>query len=187
MKVLSKILFASYLLILLWLVLFKFSFDISSVLDHYTRNLNFIPFAASSRGSIREMTYNFLVFIPFGLSLSVNLKPTSFWRRLALIFAFSLTVELVQFILAIGITDATDIITNTAGGLLGLLLHDVSRRYFGREKTDRYSVITCTLALLVVILFLGLLRTHGVQFQSAPGAAKHERIRTTTPPIDGQP
>ena len=35
-------------------------------------------------------------------------------------FAFSLAVEIIQFALAIGVTDITDIITNTLGGFIGL-------------------------------------------------------------------
>ncbi|HEX9503339.1 MAG TPA: VanZ family protein [Patescibacteria group bacterium] len=80
MKLLSKTLLALYLLILLWLVLFKFSLDLSSVLDYQTRSLNLIPFADFSRNSLREMIFNFAVFIPFGLLLSVNLKRANFWR-----------------------------------------------------------------------------------------------------------
>jgi glycopeptide antibiotics resistance protein len=60
-KLLSKTLLALYLLILLWLVLFKFSLDLSSVLDYQTRSLNLIPFADFSRNSLREMIFNFAV------------------------------------------------------------------------------------------------------------------------------
>src|SRR5678816_35438 len=96
MKALSWALFVAYLLILLWLVLFKFSYDPLAVIrDFQTRSLNLIPFA---RTHTSEMI----------------------WNKVAVIFAFSLAVELIQVALAIGVADITDIIMNTLGGSLGL-------------------------------------------------------------------
>lgn len=153
MKPLSKTILALYLLTLLWLVLFKFSYDLSSVLlDHQSRSLNLIPFAGASRG-LREMIDNFVVFIPFGLLLGVNLKQTGFWRKLAFIFSFSIAVEMLQFVLAIGTTDITDVITNTLGGLLGLILYDFSKKYVDNEKLDRFIVVTGMILLILLILF----------------------------------
>jgi hypothetical protein len=53
-KLLSRTLLAVCLLILLWLVLFKFSVNLSAVLDYHTRSLHLIPFATVSRDSLRE-------------------------------------------------------------------------------------------------------------------------------------
>ena len=154
MKSLSKTVFVLYLLILLWLVLFKFSFDISSVLLNYqSRSVNLIPFIASSGANLREMIDNFVVFIPFGLLLSVNLKQTTFWRKLSSIFIFSLAAEVTQFVLAIGTTDITDVITNTLGGFVGLILYDFSKKYVDSEKLDRFIVISSTI-LLMLLIFL---------------------------------
>ena len=175
MKSLSKIVLALYLLFLLWLVLFKFSLNLSSVLDHQTRSLNLIPFAASS--SLREIIYNFVVFIPFGLFLSVNLKRATFWQRLALVCIFSLAVEITQFVFAIGATDITDVITNTLGGYLGLLLYDLSNKYVNNEKLDRFIAVAGTLLLIVFILLLGVLLSHGVRYHSPPSKARQALTR----------
>jgi len=153
MKLLSKTLLTLYLLTLLWLVLFKFSYDVSSVLlDHQTRSLNLIPFVDVLRGNLREMIDNFVIFIPFGLLLGVNLKRTTFWRRLALVFIFSLGAEMIQFIFAIGTTDITDVITNTLGGFVGLMLYDVGKKHVDSEKLDRFIVIAGTILLVLFIL-----------------------------------
>lgn len=153
MKPLSKILLIAYLLILSWLVLFKFSFDLFSVIvDHQTRGLNLIPFAGLSRGTLREMIDNFVVFIPFGLLLGVNFKRISFWRKLAFVFIFSLAAEVIQFVLAIGTTDITDVITNTFGGLLGLMLYDVGKRYVDNAKLDRFVTVVGMVLLVALIL-----------------------------------
>jgi glycopeptide antibiotics resistance protein len=153
MKSLSKTLLVLYLLTLLWLVLFKFSFDLFSVvLDHQTRSLNLIPFVGSSRANLVETVYNFVVFVPFGLLLGVNLKQISFWRKLAFIFIFSVTAELIQFVLAIGTTDVTDVITNTFGGLLGLILYDLSKKHINNEKLDRFITLVGMILLILFIL-----------------------------------
>lgn len=92
MKSLSKALLAAYTATLLWLILFKFSAHIATVLHYDTRSLNVVPFSKSS-GSSGEMIDNVLVFIPFGLLLSVNFKRLGLWRKLLVVFVFSLTAE----------------------------------------------------------------------------------------------
>ena len=168
MKSLAKILLALYLLILLWLVLFKFSLDLSPILDYQTRSLNLIPFAGLSRNNLRETIYNFVVFIPFGLLLSVNLKRANFWRRLAIILGFSLAAEMIQFVFAIGVTDITDVITNTAGGFLGLILYDLLNTFVDTKKLDRSIVIAGTILLALFVLLLGFLLSHHVSYHSPP-------------------
>jgi glycopeptide antibiotics resistance protein len=153
-KSLSKTLLILYLLTLTWLVLFKFSFDLLSVLlDHQTRSLNLIPFAGFSQANFREVIYNFAVFIPFGLLLSVNLKRVNFWRKSAFVFIFSFTSELIQWVFAIGTTDITDMITNTLGGLFGLLLYDLSKKYVDNKKLDQFLTIIGIVLLVLFIFF----------------------------------
>ena len=166
MKSLSKALFAFYLLILLWLIIFKFSFNLSSILDYQTRSINLIPFAfANERGNLREIIYNFVVFIPFGLLLSVNFKKATFGKKLASVFVFSLTAEISQFVFATGATDITDLITNTIGGFLGLILYDLCNKYINNQKLDRFIVFVGILLLVLFILLCILL--FNVNYQSA--------------------
>lgn len=165
MKSLSKALLALYLLILLWLVLFKFSFNLFSILDYHTRSINLIPFAGSSALNVRGNFYNCAVFIPFSLLLTVNFKRAGFWRKLTFVFVFSLAVEIAQFVFAIGATDITDLITNTFGGFLGLLLYDLSSKYIDHEKLDRFIVLAGTVLLVLFIVLRALL--FNVSYQSA--------------------
>jgi glycopeptide antibiotics resistance protein len=162
-KILSGGLLALYLVILIWLVLFKLKFNISSVLDYHHRSLNLIPFAAPSivngRINFGEMIFNCIFFIPFGLLLNVNFKKVGFLHKFAFILVFSLTAELIQFIFAIGATDITDLITNTFGGFLGLKLYGLSNKYINNEKLDRVIISIGTLLLL---LFISLHVSHFV-------------------------
>ncbi|HSW77509.1 MAG TPA: VanZ family protein [Candidatus Chromulinivoraceae bacterium] len=149
MKKFSKVLLVLYLMALLWLVLFKFSFDIPSVLIHYqTRSLNLIPFAGSHLG---EMLANFVVFVPFGLLLSINFKQPTIWRKLTYIFIFSVGVEITQFVFAIGATDITDVIMNTSGGLAGLLLYGSTGKV-DSSKRDRLITAICAGLIFIIIL-----------------------------------
>lgn len=131
------------------MVLFKFSFDIPSVLLRYqTRSLNLIPLASSHLG---EMFANFIVFTPFGLLLSINFKQLNTWRKLTYIFIFSVGVEITQFVFAIGATDITDVIMNTLGGLAGLLMYN-STRQVDNSKHDQLITIVCAGLIFIVIL-----------------------------------
>lgn len=150
-KILSRGLLALYLVILIWLVLFKFTFNSSSFLEyHHSRSLNLIPFADG--GSFSEIIYNVIYFIPFGLLLNVNFKKIRFLPKFASVLVSSLTFEIIQFIFAIGVTSTTDVITNTVGGLLGLKLYGLSNKYINNEKLDRVIISVGTLVLVLFIL-----------------------------------
>ena len=149
MKALYRTLFAAYLFILLWLVLFKFSYDPIAVLrDYQTRSLNLIPFALTHRG---EMIANILAFIPFGVMLGVNFKQVVFRNKLAVIFAFSLAVEIIQFAAAIGVADITDIIMNTLGGFIGLTVYAALSKHINDRYLDRSIFVIGTLILLAIL------------------------------------
>jgi len=127
-----------------------------------------IPFADSSHVTLkRDVIYNFIIFIPLGLLLSVNFKHVSFWRKLIFVCMTSVAVELTQFVFAIGASDITDVITNTSGGLAGLLLYDLANKYTDDEKLDRSLVMVGVISLTLLILLMGALLTHGVRYQSA--------------------
>lgn len=98
------------------------------------------------------MVDNFIVFIPFGLLLSIAFRHINLWLKLACISLFSFTVETFQFVFAIGISDVTDLITNTLGGLFGLLLYRLGDKYIATEKLNQYIVVIGTVLLVAFIL-----------------------------------
>jgi glycopeptide antibiotics resistance protein len=157
-KIVSRGLLAFYLVILIWLVLFKLQYNILSVFNIHHRSLNLIPFAAPSfvNGSFREMIDNVIIFIPLGLLLNVNFKKVEFLPKFAFVLVLSLTFEVIQFIFAIGATDITDVITNTVGGFLGLKLYDLSNKHIHHKKLDRVIIFVGILLLVLLLYF----RTH---------------------------
>jgi len=149
MRVLSRILFAAYLFILLWLVLFKFSYDPLAVIrDFQTRSLNLIPFAQTRKS---EMISNIVAFIPFGVMLGVNFKQVVFRYKIAAVFAFSLAVEIIQYALAIGVADITDVIMNTLGGFIGLVAYDGISKHTDYKYWDEFVLVAGTLILLATL------------------------------------
>jgi len=149
MKALSRTLFAAYLLILLWLVLFKFSYDpIGVIRDFQTRSLNLIPFAYANKN---EVIANLIAFIPFGVMLGVNFRGLVFKYKLAVVFAFSLAVEIIQYVLAIGAADVTDVVMNTLGGFVGLSAYAFASKQTDDRTLDLGITLSGTLILLAIL------------------------------------
>ena len=116
----TQILLLCYLILLTWIILFKLQLPTDGWIEY--RSVNLIPFGASVviDGAIdfREIFNNVWIFLPFGLYLGM-LKPAwSFGRKLLAVVALSVTYEVLQYVLAIGASDITDVITNTLRGPL---------------------------------------------------------------------
>jgi glycopeptide antibiotics resistance protein len=146
---------AAYLSVLLWLVLFKFSGDPLGVIASYqARSLNLIPFADSGLGDMRD---NFLAFFVLGLLVGINDRSRGFVRKVAFVALLSLAVEALQYALAIGAADITDVLMNSLGGMAGLALTDLAHRYLRDGNAARILdvVVTAVIAgLLLVFLWL---------------------------------
>ena len=83
MRYVSKFLLGIYLFFLLWLILFKLSFNLPQFLTYSYSNVNLVPFSTFSFENttvLRETTYNLIVFFPFGVLLNVNFKRLSFLK-----------------------------------------------------------------------------------------------------------
>ena len=152
-RIFTIILFSVYALLLVWIVLFK----ASSISDfrylRCDRNVNFIPFYYETEVSshLDETVLNALVFVPFGVFLSM--LGVRVWKTVLLGFAASLTFEALQYAFAIGAADVTDLITNTTGALLGACAYLLLCKLFrNREKLNRVLNI---LACVGTVVFLG--------------------------------
>ena len=69
---------------------------------------------------LTEVIYNCLFFLPFGIYLKAIMN-TGYSKQIVLFgVVFSIALEAVQYIFAIGATDVTDVITNTCGVTVGI-------------------------------------------------------------------
>ncbi len=163
MRYVSKFLLGIYLFFLLWLILFKLSFNLPQFLTYSYSNVNLVPFFTFSFENttvLRETTYNLIVFFPFGVLLNVNFKGLSFSKKLGIIFLVSFFAEFIQFLFGIGVADITDVITNTTGGLIGLWFYQLLNKHLSTNKLDRLVVILgYVLLLFLIVAFLFLTRT----------------------------
>jgi glycopeptide antibiotics resistance protein len=77
---------------------------------------------------------NIIIFIPLGIYMTLVNRNKLILVNTILVTLLSLLVEIAQFIFAVGATDIDDIILNTIGGLLGVLLFHVIS-YLFKDKT----------------------------------------------------
>jgi glycopeptide antibiotics resistance protein len=150
-KFLSRLIFILYFLLLIWFILFKFQGILHMSLDG--RSLNLVPFAMS--GGKLEMIENVLAFVPYGLLLSVNVKRWPLGKKLFMILLTSLAFEVLQYIFAIGASDITDLITNTAGGLIGLLIYQIFRNFMTEKTLDKIINALMIIAFIIFVIVVG--------------------------------
>ena len=95
---------------------------------NYIRNLNvsnIIPFAVNIIGNIA-------VFIPFGIIMQI-IVPGQKRNKTIFVISFgalllSLSIELIQYIMSVGVLDVDDLILNTLGALIGYVAYTIVRR-----------------------------------------------------------
>lgn len=179
MKLLFKTTFILYITLLLWLVLFKFSLDLGGVFEEQIRTINLIPFVDITT-SLLGTIENGLIFVPFGLLLGVNFKHFSPQKMLTIMFCFSLGVEITQYVFGIGITDITDVIMNTAGGLFGLWLYRLGERHMKSKQLDWFIIASC---LVIFAFILSTLFSHRVRIEMGhthnPAAKTTQLLKNT--------
>lgn len=154
----SNIVFVIYSALLIWLVLFKLNINISEM-DHY-RSVNFIPFYYETdigfSFHIKEVLYNVLIFIPLGVYIGIYKSEWSFLKKTVLGLSVSLLFELTQFVFALGASDITDIIANTAGGVAGIILCSLLKKLFPRKHITIVNVFGFMIEISVILLFVVL-------------------------------
>jgi len=151
-------LFTVYLVLLNWVVLWKL--ELPYVGASGVRPVKLVPFVSAdgfAANSPLEVGVNVLLFVPFGIYLAL-LVPH--WRRpqsTAVFAVSSLGFELTQFVLAVGSFDTTDLIANTAGGLIGLAAASAAIRRSGApavRSLTRWCVIGTCIAVLIAGAFV---------------------------------
>lgn len=158
-----------YLMIALYLfmmgdLLFRYNviFDANHTVS---RSLNLIPFQtiwAYGSGqyhlrvsfAVSNILGNIVAFIPFGLFLQTLRKRKSFWRGILIVLATAMAVEAIQYGFGLGASDIDDVILNTVGGGLGMLLYRLFRWAFRDEGRTRKAVTVAALALGIPAAYL---------------------------------
>ncbi|MBK8388370.1 MAG: VanZ family protein [Saprospiraceae bacterium] len=153
-------LFVVYFIILCWILLLKLGVRFTYM---ESRSINFIPFEDAFLPDVKldlgEIILNVLVFIPLGIYVAILFKLWTLSKKLFFFFMISLMFETLQFILKIGAFDITDLITNTFGGVIGLVVFKIIEKAFNNSvKAQRFINVFATLGSVLLILLLLLLK-----------------------------
>lgn len=152
---LTKVLFIVYLLILGWVLLLKSGVQFSYMGE---RSVNLTPFGEVPVFNIQD-ALNILVFVPLGIYAGILVGRWSFGKKLLFFASLSFIIEVLQYVLRMGAFDVTDIITNTTGGLIGLILYKSIQRTLGDIGYVHNIInIVATVGTLLVIALLVLLK-----------------------------
>lgn len=109
------------------------------------------------------MIMNVVIFIPLGVYAGILFKRWSIWRRIILFFLISLVCEVSQYILNIGASDITDIINNTLGGIIGLIIYKIIEKLLKNGvKVEKVINIIASIGTILMILFLSLLKINNI-------------------------
>jgi glycopeptide antibiotics resistance protein len=173
------VLFAVYLVLLAWIVVWKLEvpyIGAAALLPRPIKLIPFLPSAEAGGSAPLEIVANIVLFIPFGLYLGL-LRPS--WQTWKLVGAFagaSLVLEITQHVLSTGSFDMTDVIVNTAGGLVGLGLLAVARRSFPAATLDPMTRV-CLVGTVVALLAIGIFIASPLRY-----APQHDVIVATPSP-----
>lgn len=157
--ILTKILLMIYVIILTWIIVFKMQLG---WYFSYIRSINLIPFAESvivnGRVYVGEIISNLIVFIPVGFYIGMLGREEKFYKKVIPILSLTLIFEISQYILHIGATDITDVIMNTLGGILGIVIINFLYKIFkNNNKVDKVLNILATICTSLIIIFIAVL------------------------------
>ena len=152
---LTTVLFIIYLIAICWILLFKLGVPFSYM---GKRSVNLIPFSEPSTLN-SENILNVIIFVPLGIYAGILFRRWLFGKKLLFVFLFSLLVEGLQYILRLGAFDVTDIMTNTLGGLIGLIIYKAIEKAVNSSiKAQKFINIIAATGTVLMILLLVLLK-----------------------------
>lgn len=148
-RVIGFILMCIYLLVLFYLVFFSEMFGRHAV---HINEYNLVPFktignfikyheSVSTASFLANIIGNVVAFMPFGIILPIILrtKKHKYYIQWVFFWAFllSLTIEIVQYLMAVGAFDVDDLILNTSGAVIGYIIYLVIRVEYNRAFSRR--------------------------------------------------
>lgn len=156
----TKLLFTIYLIALVWIILFKLSLSFEDL--GHMRSINLIPFNESlvlnNKLDFSEIIMNVIIFMPLGIYIGILCPNRSAGRKIFLFFLVSLLCEVFQYILGVGASDITDIINNTVGGIVGLLVYfGLVKIFKDRLKAQRFINVLAGIGTTLMVVVLAVI------------------------------
>jgi glycopeptide antibiotics resistance protein len=126
------------------------------------RRVNLTPFREPLivNGKIDvEAILNVVIFIPLGIYAGVLFKKWTFGNKLFFCFLISVMFEALQYVFRVGAFDITDIITNTFGGIIGLIIFGAVQKVFNNSvRAQKFINIIAAVGTVLMISLLLLLK-----------------------------
>lgn len=132
--------FFLYLLLMSWIIALKCNWQVpisdcihvftpmsipERIAAGYIRNFEINSFFAN-----KDVLLNIIIFIPLGIYLPLIFGKENYLRDSLLTLCLTVIYETVQLVSCIGAFTFSDILANTLGGVLGLLIFLLCIRYF---------------------------------------------------------
>ena len=157
---LTNVLFVIYLVVLWWILIFKLGVRFSYM---EIRSVNLIPFnellILNGKPDLVGLIMNVMIFVPLGIYAGVLFKRWTFRKNIFLFFLISLMIEGFQFVFRVGAFDVTDIITNTSGGIIGLMIFKAIEKVFNNNlRAQRFINVIAAIGTILMISLLLLLK-----------------------------
>lgn len=158
---------AAFYIFMMMDLLFRFNyiFDADRIIS---RSYNLIPFVtiwnyANPSGNMNTSLLSFAnvniygniaVFIPYGIYLGVIKKRKEVMRSLLVVFITSISIEIIQFVFALGACDIDDVILNCCGGIIGVLGYKLLRKVFKEESRTKTAITVISLIFGIPVIYL---------------------------------
>ncbi|UDE95043.1 VanZ family protein [Carnobacterium viridans] len=140
--------FIFYILLLIHLTVFREDNSIMnvSIVMRPLSEINWIPFVETAKltqgTSLFDYYYNLygniLWFVPMGFGAAYLMKRKyTFLRSLGIGIAVSFLIETMQFLFFTGVSDIDDLIFNTIGTMIGIVLFEISQWLYKKWQNKK--------------------------------------------------
>ena len=151
--------FLSYLNVVFDVTLFKYVqlSDLFSQERFYSQGINIVPFSdwnVDRSGMYRDVILNVILFFPFGFLLQMISKRNKLSAySIAIPVMVSIFLEILQYVFHLGITDITDIISNTCGAAFGCLSYRLFNAFFRKKQEKANERLLYVIFIVAIICF----------------------------------
>ena len=170
----SKLLFISYMIIFIWVVIFKCNWidDLRithqqiSRLSFYERVINTseiqsliyrIQIGEIFHRGLLEPFLNIVIFVPVGMYVTLFQNRKRVFNTYLVSLAISFSIELIQLATMIGGFSYLDIITNVTGGIIGYFIY---RILYSEKRIHNLSIASViVLSLIAPIAVFSIINT----------------------------
>lgn len=158
--------FAVYVAFVVWAVLWKLDPPyVSDAPSHVVKLVPFVAAGGAGDSAPGEVFANIALFVPFGAALRALRPPMRGVAIAAMAAGFSVALETVQYVTGIGAADISDVVSNTGGALIGLMIAGLARALLPRKVWP----VAVAIGAIGTLLVVAALAWHGVPGSHSPG------------------